>query len=473
MNTSQWNNQQICIIGAARQGLALTRFFLLRGASVLLTDRNDENALGAIIAEMDTWLQAKGEAVTGQLTWVLGEHPDSLLDGTDLMCVSGGVPLELPIVVKAQERGIPLSNDSELFLQAVQCPVIGITGSSGKTTTTTLLGEILKNALESDTRTIWVGGNIGRPLIEQVDEIKATDLVLLELSSFQLDLMKTVPQIGVILNITPNHLDRHGTMEAYTHAKLNLFRYQTDQDTAIINHEDPGTWRERCMVKGRMAVFGFTRCVLPVIQGYQKDDQLILHDGEREHVLFSTTEIHLRGKHNVLNVLAACVTAYCAGVPIEAMRQTVHDFQAVPHRLEFVRTVHGVSWFNDSIASAPERSMAAIRSFSEPLVVLLGGRDKKLPWENLAKLIHRRVHDVILFGEAADMIEPILRQHRCTSSLVRFNKCKTLEEAVQKAAEVAQTGDVVLLSPGCTSFDEFKDFAERGERFKQWVQQIS
>ena len=473
MQTTQWKNRQIVIIGAARQGLALTRFFLLRGARVILNDRNDETSLGSAIQEMETWKAVNADAITGQLTWVLGQHPLSILENTDLVCVSGGVPLELPIIQEAQEQGIPVTNDSELFMQSVACTVIGITGSAGKTTTTALLGEILTNSLETPSRKVWVGGNIGKPLIEYVSDIQQNDLVLLELSSFQLDLMKTVPHIGVILNITPNHLDRHGTMEAYTQAKMNLFRYQSDEDIAIVNHEDANIWRERKIIPGKTAVFGYHRCVLPVVQSYQKDDQLMLHDGEQEHHLFNVNEIQLRGKHNVLNVLAACVTAYYAGVKLSDLREIVKQFEGVPHRLEFVREIGGVSWFNDSIATSPERSMAAIRSFTEPLVVLLGGRDKKLPWENLAKLIHRRVHDVILFGEAAEMIEQVLKQQHCSSSLIQINRCATLAEAVQAAAQAAQPGDVVLLAPGGTSYDEFQDFAERGERFKAWVQQIS
>lgn len=473
METTQWKNQQIVVIGAARQGLALTRFFLLRGATVILNDRNDECALEPSITEMQSWLDTHAKNITGELKWVLGEHPESILDGTSLVCVSGGVPLELPIIVAARERGIEVTNDSELFMQAVPCRVIGITGSAGKTTTTTLLGEILTKALSSESCKVWVGGNIGKPLIDHVDEMRSTDLVLLELSSFQLDLMKTVPQISTILNITPNHLDRHGTMEAYTNAKLKIFRYQSEEDIAIINHEDPGTWRERDIIPGKLAVFGFHRSRLDVIQSYMREGQLYLHDGRQENLLFNVNDIQLRGKHNILNVLAACVIAYTAGVPLNGLRKTVRKFKGVSHRLEFVRHVNGVSWFNDSIASAPERSMAAIRSFTEPLVVLLGGRDKNLPWDKLAKLVHRRVHDVILFGEAAEMICQELKKQRCASSLLQLTRSETLEEAVQQAAEIAQPGDVVLLSPGCTSFDEFKDFAERGERFKAWVQQIS
>ena len=472
METTQWKNQQIVIIGAARQGMALTRFFLLRGATVILNDHNDECALEHSIAEMQSWLDAHVKKITGELKWVLGDHPESILDDTSLVCVSGGVPLELPIIVAAREREIEVTNDSELFMQSVPCRVIGITGSAGKTTTTTLLGVILTKALSSESCKVWVGGNIGKPLIDHVDEMRSTDLVLLELSSFQLDLMKTVPQISAILNITPNHLDRHGTMEAYTNAKLNIFRYQSKENIAIINHEDPGTWRERDIIPGKLAVFGYHRSRLDVIQSYMREDQLYLHDGRQENLLFNVNDIQLRGKHNILNVLAACVIAYTAGVPLTGLRKTVRKFKGVSHRLEFVRHVNGVSWFNDSIASAPERSMAAIRSFTEPLVVLLGGRDKNLPWDKLAKLIHRRVHDVILFGEAAEMIYQELKKQRCASSLLQLTRCETLEDAVYQAAQIAQPGDVVLLSPGCTSFDEFKDFTERGERFKTWVQQI-
>ncbi|MEE4195569.1 MAG: UDP-N-acetylmuramoyl-L-alanine--D-glutamate ligase [Anaerolineae bacterium] len=473
MLSTQWQHKQIIVIGAARQGLALSRFFLLHGASVILNDRNDECALEDAIAEMQAWQDQHQEKISGTLQWVLGGHPESILEDAALLCVSGGVPLELPIITTARERMIPITNDSELFMQSVPCQVIGITGSAGKTTTTALLGEILTDTLTSDTCTVWVGGNIGKPLIEHVEDMRPTDLVLLELSSFQLDLMETSPHISAVLNITPNHLDRHGTMEAYTHAKLNIFHSQTAQDFAIINHEDPGIWREREVIKSKLLIFGMQRSPLELAQTYLKDDQLVLFDGHQEHSLLNIKDIKLRGKHNILNVLAACAIAYAAGVPLMGLRNSVRHFKGVDHRLEFVRHVNGVSWFNDSIASAPERSMAAIRSFTEPLVVLLGGRDKNLPWDKLAKLIHRRVHDVILFGEAAGMIESILKQERCASSLLHLTKCTTLEEAVQKAAQIAQPGDVVVLSPGCTSFDEFTDFAERGERFKAWVQQIS
>ncbi|NSW51069.1 MAG: UDP-N-acetylmuramoyl-L-alanine--D-glutamate ligase [Anaerolineae bacterium] len=472
-NAVQWKDQQIVVLGAARQGLALARFFLLRGAHVTLSDQATPIQLAQALAAMETWQEQHNDEIHGDLHWALGGHPATLLDGCQALFVSGGVPLTLPIISEAIGRGIPLTNDSQIFLDAAPCPVIGITGSAGKTTTTTLLGNILAENLSTSERRIWVGGNIGTPLIDHLDEIRPTDLVLLELSSFQLELMHTVPHISAILNITPNHLDRHGTMEAYTAAKANILVGQHPSDWAILNHEDPGAWSLRKRVQGKLALFGLKPHPDRIPQAYLRNEQLFVHDGEQEQLLLNTADIHLRGRHNHYNVLAACIIATLAGVPVRNIRQSVENFKGVEHRLELVRIHHDIKWYNDSIATAPERTMAAIRSFNEPLVLLLGGRDKDLPWEKLARLVHQRVHDVILFGEAAGKIAEALLAARTGTSLAQVNRCENLEQAVQCAARVAHPGDVVLLSPGGTSYDEFKDFAERGERFKLWVQQIS
>ena len=469
--SNQWQGERICVIGAARQGLALARFFLERGADVILNDRSDSAAMQPVIDQMTAWQLARQPQ--GTLSWHLGSHPLELLENLDMLCVSGGVPLNLPLIEEAIRRHIPLTNDSELFMQFVQGQVIGISGSAGKTTTTALMGKIVSDALENTNRKVWVGGNIGMPLIEQVEDIRPEDVVVLELSSFQLELMKTVPSVAAILNITPNHLDRHGSMEAYTAAKANLFRWQKADDWAIINHEDMGANALRTIIPGRWASFGFRRSPGVHPQVYQSSDQLLFSNGIQETEILNINEILLRGRHNIQNVMAALLLAYCSQISLDRIHDSIASFTGVPHRLEFVREHKGVQWYNDSIATTPERSMAAIRSFSEPLVLLLGGRDKDLPWEHLANLVHRRVHDVILFGEAAHLIEPILRRAHSATSLVKIHTCPALQEAVACAASVAQAGDVVLLSPGGTSFDEFKDFAERGERFKQWVQQIS
>lgn len=470
---NNWKGKKLVVLGAARQGLALARFFLLRGAEVILNDGSSADRLQVSINKMEQWKQEHQQQITGNLHWVLGEHPISLLDACDALFVSGGVPLTLPIVKEAQQRGIPLTNDSQIFMEAVPCPVVGITGSAGKTTTTTLLGKIFSESLTTVNRKVWVGGNIGNPLIEDVDSIRPSDLVLLELSSFQLELMHRAPHISAILNITPNHLDRHGTMEAYTAAKANIVQYQKAGDWAVLNHQNPETWQLRKHLVSNLAAFGFQQLDESIPQTYMRNEQIFLFDGNSEHFLLNTADIHLPGRHNQLNVLAVCILAHLANVPHERMRSTIANFFGVEHRLELIRVHNDVKWYNDSIATAPERSMAAIRSYNEPLVVLLGGRDKNLPWDKLAHLVHQRVHDVILFGEAAPIIEEALRSTRSKTSLVQISRCKSLKEAVERAAAVAQPGDVVLLSPGGTSYDEFKDFEERGERYREWVQQIS
>jgi len=434
--SDQWKGKKICVIGAARQGLALTRFFLLHGADVILTDRSESTALQPVIDQMTAWQVA--HQPQGTLSWQLGNHPTSMLGNLDILCVSGGVPLDLPIIEEARRRHIPLTNDSELFMQSVQGQVIGISGSAGKTTTTALLGKIISDALENTDRKVLVGGNIGTPLIEQVEDIRPEDVIVLELSSFQLELMKTVPPVAAILNITPNHLDRHGSMEAYTAAKANLFRWQKPGDWAIINHEDAGANALRTIMPGRWASFGFRQSPGNHPQTYQSGNQIFLSTGTQDLELLNINEILLRGRHNILNVMAALILAHCAQIPLNRIHESVNTFTGVPHRLEFVREHKDVQWYNDSIATTPERSMAAIRSFSEPLVLLLGGRDKDLPWEHLANLVHRRVHDVILFGEGAQLIEPVLRRTHSASSLVKTHTCQTLQEAIACASKVAR-----------------------------------
>jgi UDP-N-acetylmuramoylalanine--D-glutamate ligase len=352
--------------------------------------------------------------------------------------------------------------------------VIGITGSAGKTTTTTLVGRIAQSAVKHGLvahKTAWVGGNIGTPLIDHLDEIQATDLVILELSSFQLELMTTSPHLATVLNITPNHLDRHTSMAAYTAAKRRILDFQVKGDVAVLDREDPGAFNLKNAVKGRLVTFGFERSDLP---GTFLDGNMIsVKDGKESQALFPQSLVELRGRHNLLNVIASAAIAWSAGIPVEAMTAALVGFTGVPHRLEYIRTYKGARWYNDSIATAPERTIADIRAFDEPLVLLLGGRDKNLPWEDLARLVKERVKHVVLFGEAAGKIADTLTKAPGSGSSITTSCCSSLEEAVQAAASVAAEGDVVLLAPGGTSFDEFVDFEERGDRFKQWVNKLS
>ena len=474
---TNWTDTRVLILGAARQGLALARWLALHGARVTLSDMRGEADLRV----------ARESLAEYPITWVLGGHPLELLESADVLCLSGGVPLTLPIVAEAIKRGIPLSNDSQIFMEAVPCKTIGITGSAGKTTTTTLVGNMAKLAYQdAEGRkqtddasafrllpSVYVGGNIGDPLINYVDDMKPEDIAVLELSSFQLDQMTISPNIAAILNITPNHLDRHHTMEAYTAAKRRILEFQSEKDAAVLGRDDKGAWSLRNKVRGKLFTFSLQELEEGLNGAYLQDGLLNLRDGDAYLPLMLREKISLRGDHNVSNVLAAFTIGHAAGFPLDAMLEAVEEFRGVPHRLELVRELRGVRWYNDSIASAPERSMAAIRAFEEPIVLLLGGRDKDLPWQDLIQLVGERVDHVVLFGEAAEKIWKTAEGLGLRENGSAILRASGLHDAILKAAEVAEPGDVVLLSPGGTSFDEFKDFAERGERFREWVLELS
>jgi UDP-N-acetylmuramoylalanine--D-glutamate ligase len=456
---TNWTGTRVLILGAARQGLALARWLSLHGARVTLSDMRSEDELHV----------ARESLAEYQIDWALGGHPLELLDSTDVLCLSGGVPLTLPIVAEAVKRGIPLSNDSQIFMEVVPCKTIGITGSAGKTTTTTLVGQMAKNAYGNKA---YIGGNIGDPLINHVDDMKADDVAILEISSFQLDQMTISPNIAAILNVTPNHLDRHGTMEAYTAAKARILEFQSEEDAAILGRDDKGAWSLRNKVNGKLYTFSLDELEEGLNGTYLQDGLLNLRDGDAYLPLILREKILLRGDHNVLNVLAAFAIGHAAGFPLDAMLEAVEDFRGVPHRLELVRELNGVRWYNNSMATAPERTIAVIHAFDEPIVLLLGGRDKKLPWEELMQLVSERVDHVVLFGEAAEKIQKTVDSLGLGQKRFTLSRANGLHEAIRQAAEVAEAGDVVLLSPGGTSFDEFKDFAERGERFREWVQEL-
>lgn len=450
--------ETVVILGLARQGKALARFFAEHGSRVIVSDVRSAEGLRAEQAELADY---------GDIEYVLGEHPLSLLDDCDLLCISGGVPLNLPIVREAEARGIPLSNDAREFLLRCSAPVVGITGSAGKTTTTSLVGEMLHGA----GFTTWVGGNIGNPLINDLDKIQPDDRVVMELSSFQLDLMDRSPQVAAVLNITPNHLDRHKTMAAYIAAKANLVAHQSAEDVAVLGYDDPNA---RALAERTDAQIRYFSSEHAVSDGaFLNEDVLYLSWADEVKPVCRRSDIRLRGDHNVLNVLAAIVLADAAGAPLAAMRQAIAGFTGVEHRLEEVRRHRKVLWINDSIATAPERVLAALDSFEEPMVLLAGGRDKKLPWEEFARRVVDRVRVLILFGEAQPLIERHVREawrgSRATGELEVIVLAETLERAVHDAARLAQPGEIVLLSPGGTSFDAFHDFAERGERFRALV----
>jgi len=459
-----YSNKKVIVIGAARQGQALARFFTKRSAEVVVTDYRSADQLKD---ELTVLNQLK-------VSLNLGGHDEKILDGASLVCVSGGVPLTIPFIQEALVRKIKLSNDSQIFLEECPCTVVGITGSAGKSTTTALTGLMAQKTFEmkSNRQNVWVGGNIGNPLIDKLDEMTEDDLAIMELSSFQLELMTRAPQIAAVLNITPNHLDRHGTMQAYIDAKSRILWYQHIDDVAVLNRDDQGSWGLQPEVKGDMISFGFEQPETRSNGTYIKNDSVWLQMGPEKIKMFPLEWSELRGRHNISNLLAASAIAAAATLALPGIQSAVEEFAGVPHRLEIVRTVNEVTWVNDSIATTPERTIAAIESFSDPIVLLLGGRDKNLPWDKLASLIRAKVDRVILFGEAAAIISDKIGSRKPGQSLKSVVTCKDFAEALKTAKIQAEPGNVVLLSPGCTSYDAFKDFEERGQFFRDWVNQL-
>lgn len=445
--------KQLVILGLARQGVALARFAVGVGARVIVSDMRPAGALQTALTDLADL----------PIAFVLGDHPLSLLDGTDILALSGGVAADAPLVLAARERGIELTNDEQEFIRRTPAVVIGITGSAGKTTTTALTGFMG----QCFGRATWVGGNIGQPLLPHLPKMSATDLVAQELSSFQLEIWQQSPPIAAVLNITPNHLDRHKTMAVYAAAKANIVRYQPADGVAVLCADDEGAMGVRAVAPGRVRLFSLT-CE-PTDGAFVRRGQLWLRDGQREVAVCDLEQILLPGRHNLYNVLAAVTLADSADLPIEAMRQAIRTFKGVEHRLEQVAIVNGVRYINDSIATAPERVLAAIDAFSQPLILLAGGKDKDLVWEEWAKRVSGRVKTVVLFGSLAPLLHHHLSQVAQPPSVIMV---KTLPEAVTVAAKMATAGDVVLLSPGGTSFDAFADFAERGRLFRQLVGQL-
>jgi UDP-N-acetylmuramoylalanine--D-glutamate ligase len=467
-----WRGKRVLVIGAARQGKALSSYLARHGASVIL---NDQRSPEALLNEQKILLQ-EVQNVSGTIEFVFGGHPVWLINDIDLVCPSGGVPLTLPMLLEARERGLPFSNDSQIFLEAAPCPVIGITGSAGKTTTATIIGRMADIHLKQKHNggRVYTGGNIGDPLINYLDDMNDRDLAVVELSSFQLELMTVSPGIAAVLNITPNHLDRHATMEEYIAAKARILEFQGKNDIAVLNREDPTAWSLVEKVQSRLLTFGLHKPLDDFPGLYVKDNWIAIREDEREFDLLPLSSIGLRGEHNLLNVLAACAVGKAAGFPKEAIQAGIEGFNGVAHRLEFIRHWKGADWYNDSIATAPERSMAAVRSFSEPLILLAGGRDKNLPWQDFACLVNQRVEHLVIFGEARQKIAGAVEAYRADNvhTLDSIVQCAGLQEAVGVVSELVKPGNVVLLSPGGTSFDEFHDFEERGEAFKKWVMEL-
>ncbi|MFO7663167.1 MAG: UDP-N-acetylmuramoyl-L-alanine--D-glutamate ligase [Chloroflexota bacterium] len=459
-----FNGKRLVILGMARQGTALARFAVEAGAFVTFSDLRPEFKLRE---NLDDLADLPGD----HLHYVLGDHPLSLLDQCDVLALSGGVAFDAPIVQEARRRGVPLTNDSLEFMRRNPAMMIGITGSAGKTTTTALVGSMGQKS----GRPTWVGGNIGRPLITDLVHISSDDLVVQELSSFQLEVWGGEQAfaglaIAAVLNITPNHLDRHKTMARYAEAKGNILRSQDSTGVAVLAADDPGAETLRHLARGRVRLF--SRQMRVDDGAFVESDQIWLAANGETRPVCAVGDIRLRGAHNIANTLAAVAMAESAGLPDEAIVEGIKTFSGVPHRLEIVRKLDGVQYVNDSIATAPERALAALSAFDEPVILLAGGRDKDMVWEEWTRQVKHRAKHVVLFGELSEPLAERLMRNQEENDSLPITRVETMAEAVYVAYETARSGDVVLLSPGGTSFDDYNDFVERGEHFRLLVQDL-
>jgi UDP-N-acetylmuramoylalanine--D-glutamate ligase len=442
--------KRVLVVGLARTGETVSLFAAGYGAKVTATDEKPESAL----AETAAKLRAAGVRLD------LGGHSQAAFFEQDLIVVSPGVPANLPALALARIAGIPVWSEVELAWRFLRGRLVGITGSNGKTTTTSLVAHILKTA-GIPTLT---GGNIGVPLLSLVERSTDSSVTVAELSSFQLEeIEKFRPEIGVLLNLTPDHLDRHASFEEYAAAKMRLFENQLDRDAAVLNADDPEVTRR--MPSGPH-IYWFSRQKRVAEGAFLRDGQIVFRTDGSEFALGRRDDIPLRGEHNVENVLAACAAAYLAGADSAAIANGVKTFRGVEHRLEFVAEIGGVVFYNDSKATNVDAALKAIEAFPGPLLVILGGKDKGSPYTPLVEPLRQRARLAILIGAAAEKIAADF------GDAVPFVHAGTLDRAVQTAMDRAQPGDTVLLAPACSSFDQFENYEERGRTFKQLVAKL-
>ena len=447
-------NKKVAIIGLGVSNIPLIEYLQKLGSDITLFNNKPISSLDKQVIDM---------IYNYKLKFSFGENYLSKLINFDVIFRSPSCRPDLPEIQKAVQEGAILTSEIELVLKLCPCTTIGVTGSDGKTTTTSLIYEILK---EQGLK-CYIGGNIGTPLFTKLSEIEPSDYVVLELSSFQLMTMNVSPNIAVITNITPNHLDIHKSYKEYIESKTNIFKYQIESDLLVLNYDNDIT---KQFAKSAISKVVFFSRKQKLEDGVILDNNIIKYcdDGLRRHIL-NTKDIKLKGIHNTENICAA-IAATQKLVTIENQAQAVSKFSGVKHRIEFVKEIDGVKWYNDSIASSPTRTIAGLNSFDENIVLIAGGYDKHLDYVPLAKPIIDNAESLILLGETSDKIYNAVT-HELKDSKKDFPifKVNTLEEAVEKANQISKKDDVVLFSPASASFDMFKNFEERGDRFKQIV----
>ncbi len=439
------DGQRVLVVGLGRSGLAAVRLAVAQGASVVVTDGKPASELGAAAPA--------ARQLGAELR--LGGNAPELADAADLVVVSPGVPPGIELLRRARALGRPVWGETELAARYCGGRVIAITGSNGKSTVTTMVGAILRRA----GRSVAVGGNLGTPLADLLREGPAATYVL-ELSSFQLETLHSLhPQVAVVLNVSADHLDRHPTFEAYLGAKARLLELQRADGDALLNADDPATARLVPALRGRVHRFSVRSAVAS--GGFLRGERLVLRTGQGpEEDLLDRVELPLPGEHNVANALAAAFAARLDGCPPEAIAEALRDYEPLPHRLQRVATIRGVALYDDSKATNPAAAARALAAFDPGRVhLILGGRDKGCDWSEIVPCVRRHARRVLLVGEASSMLRELL------AGVAPLVECGTVPRAVSAALDGAEAGDVVLLAPGCASFDQYRDYVARGEDF--------
>jgi UDP-N-acetylmuramoylalanine--D-glutamate ligase len=446
------NNQRVLVVGLGKSGVASALFLKSRGARVTVSDTKPEAEL------RDEILPLLEHGITVET----GGHGERTFRGQDLIVVSPGVPADAPQLVQARLLGERVIGEIELAAQFLPGTIVAITGANGKTTTTSLAAEIIA----SGKFPTLVGGNIGTPAVTLVDRATSESWIVLEVSSFQLETIAEFrPRIAVILNITPDHLDRHKTFENYVHAKARIFENQRENDFTVLNADDPAT--VALSKRTGAQIFWFSRKVQLEKGAYVRDGHVYFRDGHLEREILPVSEIALKGAHNLENVLAGVVVGMLACCQPEQIRNAVHSFRAVEHRLEYVSSIAGVEYYNDSKATNVDATIKAVESFPANIHLILGGKDKGSDYTALRELLRERVKRVYTIGAAAAKIESQI------AGATDIEPAGTLENAVRRAAACAVAGDVILLAPACSSFDQFQNYEHRGRVFKQIVHALA
>ena len=442
--------KKVLVVGLARTGIATALFCAERGARVTATEARPE----AEIAEAAAKLRAAG------ITLELGGHRPETFVEQDLIVPSPGVPPTMPALAAARAVGVPVWSEIELAWRFLRGRLICITGSNGKTTTTSLIGHILETA----GLPVQIAGNIGTPLISRVDISSEASFTVVEASSFQLESISAFrPDIAVLLNVTPDHLDRHGSIEAYGRAKARLFENQKEEDAAVVNADDAVAPQ---YAPAGPRVFWFSRLKRVASGCYLRGDEIVFRCDGAESVLLERKVIGLRGSHNIENILAAAAAARLAGVEPGAIAEGVRTFAGVEHRIEYVATISGVDYFNDSKATNVDATLKALDAFPGNVLVILGGKDKGSDFRVLRQALRRQARMALLIGGAADKIESDL------AGAIPLERAGTMARALEIASRLAQPGDTVLLAPACASFDQFENYEHRGRIFKQLVREL-